>query len=147
MARMWLPLTALILCIAGAAVAADALVTTDDERVAQFLGRVSAPHLDGRVEALLAFANLDHVDVRAQADGSQEVFSSGDEAALADWARGALDRFDTDTQVLLQESIEEHGTRRTVTTRLGDATGEATIAYDLVQRNDAWLLTRIRVFR
>lgn len=132
------------LSLSGVAVAADALVTTQREELDGFLDDVSRERLDARIEGALGHMNPGAHEVRLTVDGSAELFEAGESDALAQSVRQALGVFDSNKQELLQHSVKVDGSRATVTTRMGDASYEQTVIYDLVRNDERWLIRSVR---
>jgi hypothetical protein len=140
-----LPLMLAALCLSGVAVAADAWVTTDQEELDGFLAEVSAPELDARLDGALSHVDTGTVPCRLVIDGRPTTYGSGDAAALGDAVREALAVFDRGGQKLLQHATRIDGDHASVTARMGDGEYEQTVIYELVQRNERWLVRAIRV--
>ncbi|MFM2418029.1 MAG: hypothetical protein RL385_2752 [Pseudomonadota bacterium] len=143
--KILLPLLLAVLCLSGVAVAADAWVTTDEEELDAFLSEVSARSLDGRLDGALSHADPGAVSCKLVIDGRPRVYSTGDSAALGDALREALGVFDSSEQKLLQHATRIDGDHASVTARMGDGTYEQTVIYDLVHKQERWLLRAIRV--
>lgn len=133
-----------LLSLTGIAVAADALVTTEQEQLDGFLSDVTRRRLEARLDGALSYANPSTVKLRLSVSGQVQEFGEGESAALADAVRSALGVFDSAEQDLLQHSVRVSGDRATVTTRLGDAAYEQTVIYDLVRSEQRWLLRSVR---
>jgi hypothetical protein len=88
--------------------------------------------------------NPSEVPFRLKADGDIVEFGAGESGALAEAVRAALGVFDTGEQDLLQHSVRVDGDRASVTTRIGDASYEQTVIYDLVRDDDRWLVRGVR---
>ena len=127
------------------AVAADALVTTEREELDGFVDDVTREKPDARIDGALGYLNPSVSAVKLSADGVVQEYSAGDSRELNDAVRGALGVFDSTNQDLLQESVSVEGNHATVTTRMGDSGYEQTVIYDLVRRDERWLLRSLRV--
>lgn len=146
MKRLWIPCLALILCLSGFAVAADALVTSDAERVDAFLKQASAGRSHERIDAVTEYANPSEVQVRVESEGEVQVFGAGQGNELADWLDLHLGIFDTDTQRLLQHSTQITAPDEArVTTRVADDDQEQTVIFQLEKHDGAWRVRRMRV--
>jgi hypothetical protein len=143
--RLWTILLISALSLSGVAVAADALVTSQREELDGFLDDVTREGLDVRVDGALAHINPGAVAVRLQADGHVQRFEAGESGELAESLRQRLGVFDSGKQKLLQHSVNVDGERATVTTRMGDASYEQTVIYDLIRRDERWLIRSLRV--
>ncbi|MFT3926738.1 MAG: hypothetical protein QM778_29605 [Myxococcales bacterium] len=133
------------LSLSGVAVAADALVTTEREELDGFLDDVTCDKPEARIEGALGYVNPSVASVKLSADGSLQEFAAGDSGQLADAVRGALGVFDSSDQDLLQHSVRVDGSHATVTTRMGDSGYEQTVIYDLVRKDERWLVRSMRV--
>jgi hypothetical protein len=134
-----------VLSLSGVAVAADALVTTQREELDGFLDEVTREKPDARIDAALSYVNPSVTPVRLTADGSVHEYRDGESRELAEALRSSLGVFDSARQELLQESVRVDGDQATVTTRIGDAGYEQTVIYDLVRRDERWLVRSLRV--
>ena len=142
--RIWMPFLIFILSLSGVAVAADVLVVTEREQLDGFVDQVTRDRVDERLDGALGYIDASNVSVRLQHDGQLEEFGSGESTALADSVRSTLGVFDSGEQSLLQHAVRVDGDRATVTTRMGDSEYEQTVIYDLVRRDDRWLVRSIR---
>ncbi len=133
------------LSLSGVAVAADALVTTPREELERFVDDVTRDKPDARIDGALGYVNPSLTAVKFSADGATHMYSEGDSSELADAVRSALNVFDSRDQDLLQHAIRVDGNQATVTTRMGDASYEQTVIYDLVRRDERWLVRSLRV--
>jgi hypothetical protein len=143
--RLWTILLISALSLSGVAVAADALVTSQREELDGFLDDVTREKLDARVDGALAHLNPGAVTVRLQVEGRAQRFEAGESGELSESLRQALGVFDSGEQKLLQHSVNVDAERATVTTRIGDASYEQTVIYDLVRRDERWLIRSLRV--
>jgi len=133
------------LSLSGVAVAADALVTTEREELDGFLDDVTRDKPDARIDGALGYVNPSVAPVKLSAEGALREFAAGDSRALADAVRGALGVFDSNDQNLLQHAVRVDGNHATVTTRMGDSGYEQTVIYDLVRKDERWLVRAMRV--
>jgi hypothetical protein len=143
--RIWIPLLVGLLSLSGAAVAADALVVTEQEELEGFVEDVTAAKSEVRLDGALSNANLSAVPCRVQQGGRVQAFGEGESAELAESLRGALSVFDSEKQSLLQQSIDVDGDHATVTARVGDESYEQTVIYELKRTDKRWLVRSIRV--
>jgi hypothetical protein len=139
--------TLLIVCLSlsGVAVAADALVTTEREELDGFVDDVTRDKPDARIDGALSYVNPSLTSVKFSAEGATQEYAAGDSSDLADAVRSALGVFDSTDQDLLQESVRVEGNHATVTTRMGDSGYEQTVIYDLVRKDERWLVRAVRV--
>lgn len=143
--RLWTILLIAALSLSGVAVAADALVTSPREELDGFLDDVTRTGVDVRVDGALAHINPSAVAVRLQSEGHAQRFEAGESGELAESLRQALGVFDSKKQKLLQHAVHVENGRATVTTRMGDASYEQTVIYDLIRRDERWLIRSVRV--
>jgi hypothetical protein len=134
-----------ILSISGVAVAADAWVVTEREELDGFVEDVTSERVDTRLDAALSYVNPSEVACKLSAGGAIKQFGDGERGELADSVRQALNVFDSETQNLLQHSVRVDGEHATVTARLGDESYEQTVIYDLIRRDNRWLVRSVRV--
>lgn len=142
--RLWMPLVILVLSLSGAAVAADVLVVTEAEQLDGFVDLVTAERLETRLDGALGYVEASSVPCRLQQGGDAQDFQADNAGELPDAVRSALSVFDSSEQHLLQHSVRIDGERATVTARMGDASYEQTVLYDLVRSDDRWLVRRVR---
>jgi hypothetical protein len=133
------------LSLSGVAVAADALVTTQREELDGFVDEVTRDKADARIDGALSYVNPSLAPVKVSADGDIREYRGGESRELAEALRGALGVFDSSDQDLLQQSVRVEGDQATVTTRVGDSGYEQTVIYDLVRRDERWLVRSLRV--
>jgi hypothetical protein len=133
------------LSLSGVAVAADALVTTQREELDSFVDDVTRDKADSRIDGALGYINPSVLPVKLSAAGSLQEYAGGESQDLSEAVRSALGVFDSADQDLLQESVQVDGDHATVTTRLGDASYEQTVIYNLVRRDERWLVRAVRV--
>lgn len=144
MRRLLIPVLVAALSLSGVVVTADALVTTPSEELDAFVDQVTAPRAEKRMDAALSYVNPSDVPCRLSADGKLVQYEEGEGGALAEALRSALNVFDSESQESLQQAIEIHGEDATVTTRLGDNEYEQSVIYELVRREDRWLIRSVR---
>lgn len=146
MKRLWIPSLALILCLSGFAVAADALVTSDAERLDAFLDGAGSEDSGDRIDTIAEYAHPSEQQVRVESNGEVQLFGAGQGAELSDWLERNLGVFRSDAQRLLQHStqITAPGEAR-VTTRVADPNQEQTVIFHLEKHDDRWRIRRMRV--
>jgi hypothetical protein len=142
--RLWMPMLIFVLSLSGVAVAADALVVTEREQLETFLDDVTRPRLDERLDGALAYVDSSTQPCRLQQAGVLREFSGPEQGELSEAIRTALSVFDGAEQNLLQHSERIDGERASVTTRLGDSGYEQTVIYDLIRRDNRWLVRSVR---
>ncbi len=144
MRRFLIPLLVAALSLAGVVVTADALVTTPSEELDAFVDDVTATRAEKRMDAALSYVNPSEVPCRFSSEGKLTEYGEGEGSALSDALRSSLGVFDSDQQEALQQSVEMHEDTATVTTRVGDAEYEQTVIYELVRREERWLVRAVR---
>lgn len=144
MKRLWTILLVSALSLSGVAVAADALVVTQREELDGFVDAVSRDDADSRVDGALSYADSDLVPLRLSSDGKVQRFEADDRAQLSESLRQVMSVFDSKEQRLLQHSVRVDGEHARVTTRVGDPSYEQTVIYELVRKNERWLIRSVR---
>jgi hypothetical protein len=139
-----MPLLIFVLSLSGVAVAADVLVVTEREQLDGFVDQVTRERLEERLDGALGYVDPDAVTLRLQQGAEAHDFGADERGELADAVRSALRVFDSAEQHLLQHAVRVDEDRATVTTRMGDSTYEQTVIYDLVRRDERWLVRRVR---
>jgi hypothetical protein len=142
--RLWTILLVSALSLSGVAVAADALVVTQREELDGFVDAVSRDDADGRVDGALSYVDSDLVPLRLSSDGKLQRFEADDRAQLTETLRQVMSVFDGKQQQLLQHAVRVDGDHARVTTRIGDASYEQTVIYELVRKNERWLIRSVR---
>jgi hypothetical protein len=144
MRRLLIPIVVATLSLAGLVVTADALVTTPNEELEAFIDDVTAPRAETRMDAALSYVNPSEVPCRFSSDGKLTEYGEGEGSALSAALRSALNVFDSEQQEALQQAVEIRDDNATVTTRLGDNEYEQTVIYELVRRDERWLVRAVR---
>jgi hypothetical protein len=142
--RLWTILLVSVLSLSGVAVAADALVVTQREELDGFLDAVSREDADLRVDGALSYTDTDLVPLRLSAEGKVQRFEADARGPLNENLRQVMGVFDSKRQRLLQHSVRIDGDRASVTARVGDASYEQTVIYELVRKGERWLIRGIR---
>src|SRR5689334_15901691 len=119
MRRFVLPTLVAALCLSGVVLTADALVTTDEERLDRVVDDVTAPRLEDRVDGALNHISPSEVPLRLSVDGQVREFAGGDHAQVATALRGALSVFDSERQEVLQRSVDLEEKHARIVTRVG----------------------------
>ena len=139
-----MPILIVFLSLSGVAVAADALVVTQREQLESFVDTVTRPRVDDRLDGALTYVDPDVVPCRLHHAGQAHEYGSEQGAEFAEAVRSALSVFDGGEQRLLQHAERIDGENARVTTRMGDSGYEQTVIYDLVRRDDRWLVRSVR---
>jgi hypothetical protein len=143
--RFWLPFLVFILSLSGVAVAADVLVFSEREQLDGFVDKVTRDQVEQRLDGALSHVDPGLVALRLQQGAQAHDFREGEHAELSEALRAALGVFDSGEQNLLQHAVKVDGDSATVTTRIGDAAYEQTVIYDLLRKDERWLVRRVRV--
>lgn len=131
------------LAVGGTALAADALVESDTERLEQLADELD----EGEgVDAVLRWSDPERAEVSVGAgDARSRVYGEGDDVALSEAVTRALAPLDTDDLDVVQRSVTVDGDRGTIALR-ARADGDAVNATLRLARNgQGWLVTSVRV--
>jgi len=139
-----MPFLIFVLSVSGVAVAADVLVVTEREQLDGFVDQVTRDRVDERLDGALGYVDVREVPLRLQHGQDAQEFGADQSSELNDAVRSALGVFDSSEQRLLQHAVKIDGDRASVTARMGDASYEQTVVYDLVHTHDRWLIKRVR---
>jgi hypothetical protein len=142
--RLWTILLVSALSLSGVAVAADALVITQREQLDGFLDVVTRSDADGRIDGVLSHVSSALVPLRLASDGKVQRFEGEQQSELTESLRQVMAVFDGKRQELLQHSVRIDGDHASVTTRVGDTSYEQTLIYELVRKDERWLIRSIR---
>ncbi|MDQ3034274.1 MAG: hypothetical protein M3Y87_17840 [Myxococcota bacterium] len=126
------------------ALAADALVESDQEQIAEMADALVGPRVERRTDAVLAWVDPTRVELTLRADGETSRFGEYDDdpgAAIRDalepLSRGPLD--------VVQRSVSVEGDRARVALRVRSE-GEIVDAQLALRRDgQSWLLDEIRI--
>lgn len=145
----WLALAGLVAALAALALVYDALVVTDEERLAQLAEDVAGPVTAARITAARdRWVELDRQPLEVGALGRVALYRAGDGEALARRIRSAARTLSGSRVRVLTSGVEVEGDRASVTMQiLDDRTGMAHLDFELERRGDDWLLARIAVRR
>ncbi|UJR86407.1 hypothetical protein [Sandaracinus amylolyticus] len=130
--------------VGGVALAADALVESDEEQIAEIADALTGPRIERRVDAVLAHVDSARAPVTVRADGWGNEFGEDDEDP-ADAIRDALSPLTEGDLELVQRSVDVEGDRARVALRV--RTGEGAIVdAQLALRRDgqSWLIDSVR---
>jgi hypothetical protein len=129
--------------IGGVALVADAIVESDEERIAEVADALTGASSDRRIDAVLAWVDPTRVEVAIRADGSTERFGEED-GDPGDAIRAALAPFASERIELVQRSIAVAGDEAELAVRVR-ADGEVVDAtIDLRRDGQAWLVREVR---
>ena len=129
--------------VGGVALAADALVESDEERIADVADALTDPRAERRIDALLAWVDPSRVSVTVRADGRAERFEEGD-GDPAGSIRDALAPLEDGSLEVVQRSITVEGDHAHVALRVR-SDGELVDAQVGLRRDgQAWLVDDVR---
>ena len=131
--------------VVGAAVAVDAAVVTDRERMAEFVDSVTGEVSDSRIDGALRYADPTEVPIELIHEGRRRKYGDRDADRLKPDARRALASLEGSNLRLIQESVSVDGERARIALRLRTSEGLANTVFDLRRKDDTWLLRRVTV--
>mgnify|MGYP001828844414 CR=1 FL=1 len=131
--------------VVGAAVAVDAAVVTDRERMAEFVDSVTGEVSDSRIDGALRYADPTEVPIELIHEGRRRKYGDRDADRLKPDARKALASLEGSNLRLIQESVSVDGERARIALRLRTSEGLANTVFDLRRKDDTWLLRRVTV--
>ncbi|AKF10170.1 hypothetical protein DB32_007319 [Sandaracinus amylolyticus] len=130
--------------VGGVALAADALVESDEEQIAEIADALTGARVERRVDAVLAHVDSARAPITVHADDWGAEFGEDDEDP-ADAIRDALSPLAEGDLELVQRSVDVEGDRARVALRV--RTGEGSIVdAQLALRRDgqSWLIDAVR---
>ena len=134
----------LSLLVGGFAVAADALVVSDEERLEQLADELTAAPPDERVSGVLRWVDLSRETVRIEDGERVRRYRDDDGHRLADDLFAALEPFTAEDLEVVQRSVRVDGDRGTVAARVR-VDGEIHDAtFRLVRSGQGWLVAGVR---
>jgi len=130
--------------IGGVALAADALVETDEEQLAELAADLTDGRADARPDAVLRWTDLSREKVEVTRGGQVTRFDEHDDHRLAQSVARALAPFAAEDLEVVQRSVSVNGDRATVAVR-ARAGGEIVNAtFKLARSGQGWLVTHLR---
>jgi hypothetical protein len=129
----------------GAAVAIDAIVVTDRERMEEFIEAVTGRVSESRVDKALRYADPSQLPLEVVHEGRRQKYNDRNAADLRPHARRALASLEGGKLQLIQESVALDGERARIALRLRTDAGLANTVFDLRRQNEVWLLHRVTV--
>lgn len=129
--------------VGGVALAADALVESDEERIADVADALTDPRPERRIDALLTWVDPTRVDVLVRADGTAERFGE-DDGDPADAIRSALAPLADESLDVVQRSIEVEGDHARVALRVRSGGAVVDTLVGLRRDGQAWLVDDVR---
>jgi len=131
--------------IAGVVVVADAVVTTDQERLESFVDGVTGDVRAERITHALSWTDLASEPVEVVAGDEPRRYEEGEEGDLDADAREILAPIEGESVRLLQDAIEIDGTSARVALRVSTSDGVCDVQYLMRKHGDEWVVTRVRV--
>ena len=131
--------------VVGAAVAVDAIVVTDRERIERFIDSVTGSVSESRIDHALRYADPSRVPIEVVHEGRRRRYGDTNASKLKPDARRALASLEGSRLHLIQESISVDGARARVALRLRTSSGLANTIFDLRRQDEEWLLRRVTV--
>lgn len=132
------------LLIGGIAVAADALVESDQEQLEQLVEDLTEGRGDHRTDAILRWTDLSREPISMTSPAGTATFDESDELALADEVTSALDPFTRSDLEVVQRSISVNGDRATVAVRARAGGAVHDVTFRLARSGQGWLVTDLR---
>lgn len=145
MRRIGILLLTSLSIVVGAAVAVDAAVVTDHERMAEFIDSVTGEVSDTRIDGALRYADPKELPIELIHDGRRRKYGDRNADRLQPDARKALASLEGSHLRLIQESVSVDGERARIALRLRTSEGLANTVFDLRRKDDTWLLRRVTV--
>ena len=145
MRRICIHLLATLTIVVVAAVAMDAIVVTDRERMDEFVDSVTGRVSGTRIDNALRYADPSKVTMELVHEGRRRRYTDRNAADLKPDARRALASLEGTRLHLIQESISLQDERARIALRLRTDAGLANTIFDLRRENDQWLLRRVIV--
>jgi len=136
---------AILVVVIGGWIGIDALVVTDEERLAE-LSDLLGGELDAeRVEAGLGWVDPDVEPVEVNAMGASRLYGAGEAEAFEEDAREALARYRGEDLTRMSESISVEGDDGTISLRLMTSRGMVDVEFGLKRHGERWLVSRVYV--
>jgi hypothetical protein len=145
MGRTGIYLLVISAIVVGAAVATDATVVTDRERMDEFIEAVTGRVSEARIDNALSYADPSKVTMELVHEGRRRRYGDRNATALKPDARKALASLEGSRLHLIQESVSLDGERARIALRLRTDAGLANTVFDLRRENDRWFLRRVIV--
>ncbi len=147
--RAWIALAGALALVGAGALAYDALVETDEERLEVFVDDVTGEVTRGRVQlAQSRWVDLSRQPLEVSALGQSLLYRAGEEAALGARASEALQTLAGANLRVLGSTLAIEGDRATVGLRLlSRERGMSEVEWRLVRDGERWLVARLSVRR
>lgn len=143
----WVSLLAILLV--GGAVAVDALIETEEERVLALADDLAGPVTAASLRARAArWVDLDRAPLELSALGTSSLYEAGDETELFERAdRGLRQAYGGDVRVLSSRADVDDDRARLTTQLIVPRVGMCRGTWDLERHDDDWLVVRIAITR
>lgn len=132
------------LLIGGIAVAADALVESDRERVQALAFDLTEGRAHERADAVLRWTDLSLASVRITESGRVAQYDERAEHALAQRIARLLSPFAAEDLEVVQRSVRVDGDRATVAVRVRAEGQLVDASFGLERSGQGWLVTELR---
>lgn len=141
--KLVLSLLATTFCVGGVAVAADALVVSDEERLDELADEMIDGSSEDRVDGVLRWTDLSRVPLQLESQGRTRRYEDEDGFRLADGIAEALAPLDAGELDVVQRSVRVDGDRATVSVRLRADHAIHDVTLQLVRNGQGWLVRRL----
>jgi hypothetical protein len=142
--RIMLWSLSLLVVLALGTAAADAMVETDEERLAEVADVLVRDRAGGRVDALLAWADPSREPVYVSVGRRHERVDEGDDLAAS--LHDALASLDEGSVDVVQRDIEVRGQTGTVSMRARVQGEPVDVTLTLRREGQGWLLAGVRTY-
>lgn len=133
------------LLIGGVAFAADALVESDRERLAELASDLTEGRAVARTDAVLRWTDLSRAPVSVTRDGRVSRFDERDDHRLAESFARALAPFTSEDLEVVQRSVSVDGDRAVVAVRARSGGELQDVSFRLTRSGQGWVVTHLRV--
>lgn len=130
--------------IFGVALAADALVESDEEYVDELADALTSPRADRRVDALLAWVDPTRAPLTIRAGGRTDRIGESDEDP-GRLIRDALTAFTVESIEVVQRSVRVEGDRAQVALRVRSDGEIVDAQFALLRDGQSWLVDEVRI--
>ncbi len=147
--RTWIALGAFAGLVALAAVAYDALVESDEERLEELIEDCTGTMSEARIrDGRARWIDLSRQPFEISGFGEARAYGEGDEDALDERQSEAVRALNGASLRALSSSVSVEGDRGIVTLRiLSDRTGMMQVEWTLEKHGDDWLVARLSIRR
>jgi hypothetical protein len=130
-------------CLGGVAVAADALVVSDEERLDELADDLTDGSPEERVDGVLRWTDLSRVSLQLESDGRTRRYEDEDGFRLADAIAEVLAPLEANELDVVQRSVRVDGDRATVSVRVRADGSIHDVTFQLVRNGQGWLVRRL----